>query len=451
MNRSFLGIFLVALLGGLTAFDAGATTESNTLNVAENATGVALDGDTLVVGAPTAVVSSAQQVGRAFVYLREGTNWTQQAELIPNPDNRAAFDEFGSAVAVSGDTVIVGARRQNSDQGAAYVFVRNGTTWTPQAQLTASDGAAGHGFGAAVALTGDTAVIGAGGANASYVFKRVATTWTPQPKLTGAAGDGFGCAVAISGDSALIGAPSRTGNAGAAYMFKSNAGDWSSPTQTVLSTGVANAYLGYAVDLSGRYALLGAPGQTGNTGAAYVFYYNGTTWSQQASLTVTGGAAGDNLGQTVNLGGEQADVALLGAPGAASAKGAAYLFTRGSGGNATAWTASASNPLTAAAGVSNDALGRSVALFGDTAVAVAPGASDAYVYRFDCGFGRYWPVGVWLFPGLPCAPDVATISGQFSDDLGGDANYGSAKRWYMYDWNENTNRTFAWGFINSIF
>lgn len=69
---------------------------------------------------------------------------------------------------------------------------------------------------------------------------------------------------------------------------------------------------------------------------------------------------------------------------------------------------------------------------------MAPGKGNAYVYRFDCGFGRYWPVGVWLFPGLPCAPDVATVSGQFSDDLGGDANYGSAKRWYMYDWNENT-------------
>ena len=442
MNRSFFGMFLAALLGGLTAFDASAaTTESNTLGVAEKATVVALDGDTLVVGALTAVVSSAQQVGRAFVYLRTGNTWAQQAELIPSPDNRAAFDEFGSAVAVSGDTVIVGARRHNSDQGAAYVFVRSGTTWSQQAKLTASDGAAGHGFGAAVALTGDTAVIGAGGANASYIFKRVGTVWTQQPKLTGAAGDGFGCAVAVSGDSALIGAPSKTSNAGAAYVFKSAGGDWSSPTSTLLTASAgAGAYLGYAVDLAGRYALLGAPGQTGHIGAAYVFYSNGTSWSQQAALTVTGGAAGDSLGQTANLGGEQADIALLGAPGALTTKGAAYLFTRGSGGNATAWTASASNPLTAAAGANNDALGRSVALFGDTAVAVAPGASDAYVYRFDCGFGRYWPVGVWLFPGLPCAPEVATVSGQFSDDLGGDAKYGYYNRWYVYDWNETTQK-----------
>lgn len=440
MNRRGIGLILWTLLGGLVAVDAGAlTTPSSSLDLAANATVVALDGDTLVVGAPTAVVGSTQQVGRAFVYLRTGNDWAQQGELIPSLDDLAAFDEFGSAVAVSGDTVIVGARRQNSDQGAAYVFLRSGTTWSQQAKLTASDSAVGDGFGAAVALSGDTAVIGAGGGDASYVFKRVGTNWTQQPKLAGAAGDGFGCAVAVSGDSALIGAPGKTSNTGAAYVFKSAGGNWSSPTATLL-TASAGTYLGYAVDLSGRYALLGAPGQTSNTGAAYVFYSNGTTWSQQASLTVTGGATGDRLGQTVNLGGEQADVALLGAPGATSTQGAAYLFTRGSGKNATAWTASASNPLTAEAGANNDALGRSVALFGDTAVAVAPGPGDAYVYRFDCGFGRYWPVGVWLFPGLPCAPDVATVSGQFSDDLGGDAKYGYSNRWYMYDWNETTRK-----------
>ena len=406
MNRFSLSLFLCALLGASLAFDAGAIPESTVLPLAEEATVIALDGDTLVVGAPYAPVSSAQQVGRAFVYLREGTNWTQQAELIPSQDDRAAFDEFGSAVAVSGDTVVIGARRQNSDQGAAYVFVRNGTTWSQQAtKLTASDGAAGHGFGAAVAISGDTAVIGAGGANASYVFKRVGTSWTEQPKLAGTAGDGFGCAVAIAGDSALIGAPSQTSNAGAAYVFKSNAGDWSSPTSTRLTASAgANAYLGYAVDLAGRYALLGAPGQTGSTGAAHVFYFNGTTWSPQAALIVTGGAAGDRAGLTVNLGGEAADVALLGAPGATSNQGAAHLFTRGSGGNATAWTAAASNPLTATGGASGDALGRSVALFGDAAVAVAPGTGTAYVYRFDCGFGRYWPVGVWLFPGPAVQP-----------------------------------------------
>ena len=444
MNRHFFGIFLWTLLGGLAAFDAGAaTTESNTLAVDEPATVVALDGDTLVVGAPTAVVDNVQQVGRAFVYLREGSNWTQQAELLPNPDDRAAFDEFGSSVTIAGDSIIVGARRQNSDQGAAYVFVRAGATWSQQAKLTASDGAANHNFGMAVAISGDTAVIGATGATAGYVFKRGGVTWTQQPKLTasdGAAGDGFGCAVALSGDSALLGAPGKTSNAGAAYVFKSAGGDWSSPAQTRLTASAgANAYLGYAVDLSGRVALLGAPGQAGNAGATYVFYSNGTTWSQQATLT--GGAPGDRLGQTVNLGGEQADIALLGAPGVATASGAAYLFTR----QGTAWTASASNPLTATGSMAGDHLGAGVALFGDTAVAVAPGAADAYVYRFDCGFGRDWTAGVWLFGGLPCDPNPNTVQGQFGDDFV-PANYGTTKRWIIYDWNENTKAWMALGY-----
>ena len=403
-----------------------------------------MDGDTLVVGAPHAAVSNAQQAGRVFVYLRTGTVWTLEDELVPYFD-REAFDEFGAAVAVSGDRVVVGARRHNDDRGAAYVFERGGwpVRWGEVGRLTAYDGAAGDGFGAAVAIVGDTVVIGAGGADAGYVFKRAVDNWGgvvwwgPYPRLAasdGAAGDGFGCAVAVSGDSALIGAPGKTSNAGAAYVFKSAGGDWNSPQQTKLTaSGVANAYLGYAVDLSGRYALLGAPGETSNAGAGYVFYSNGTTWSQQARLAVTGGAASDRAGLTVNLGGESADVALLGAPGAVSARGAAHLFTR----QGTAWTTSVSNPLTATGGASDDALGRSVALFGDAAVAVAPGKGNAYIYRFDCGFGRYWPVGVWLFPGLPCDPDVATVSGQFGDDLG-DANYGSSKRWYMYDWDENT-------------
>lgn len=447
MNRYSFGMFLFALLGGLATFDAGAVTESTQLSANDEPTTVALDGDTMVLGAPYAAVSNAQQVGRAFVSLREGNTWTSPAELIPNPDDRAAFDEFGSSVAISGDTALVGARRHNDDHGAAYVFVRSGATWTQQAKLTANLGASGDGFGAAVALSGDTAVIGAGGANASYVFTRSGNAWVPPGlpfggMLTGAPGSGFGCAVAVSGDSALIGAPGADNNAGAAYAFKSSGGNWSTITETTLLTPIGNSpndYLGYAVDLSGRYALIGAPGADSNAGAAYVFYYTGSSIWRHDGKIASGTSAGDGLGRTVNLGGEQADVALLGAPGALTTKGAAYLFTRGSGGNAATWTASASNPLSASNGASSDRLGTGVALFGDAAVAVAPAGGAAYVYRFDCGFGRYWPAGVWLFPGLPCAPDVATVSGQFSDDLGTKYGYYSPNRWYMYFGNTANN------------
>ena len=103
--------------------------------------------------------------GSAYVFTRSGTTWTQQAKLTAS--DGAADDYFGYSVALSGDTALVGAYWDdvgaNYDQGSAYVFTRSGTTWTQQAKLTASDGAAGDHFGHSVALSGDTALVGATG------------------------------------------------------------------------------------------------------------------------------------------------------------------------------------------------------------------------------------------------------------------------------------------------
>jgi hypothetical protein len=146
----------------------------------------------------------------------------QQAEL-PVPPGLATGDNFGTAVALDGDTALVGAPSHtvgsHTEQGAAYVFTLSGTTWTWRATLTASDGAAIDDFGAAVALSGDTALVGAPfhkvGSNtyqgAAYVFTRSGTSWSQQGgDLTasdGAAGDQFGDSVALSGDTALVGVP----------------------------------------------------------------------------------------------------------------------------------------------------------------------------------------------------------------------------------------------------
>src|SRR5206468_3053516 len=151
--------------------------------------------------------------GSAYVFVRNVTTWTQQAQLTAS--DGAVSDAFGWSVAISGDTAVVGAFVDdvgaNVDQGSAYVFVRSGTTWTQQAQLTASDGAVSDAFGWSVAISGDTAVVAAFvddvGANvdqgSAYVFVRSGTTWTQQAQLTaldGAANDDFGYSAAISGD-----------------------------------------------------------------------------------------------------------------------------------------------------------------------------------------------------------------------------------------------------------
>ncbi|MBU6413629.1 MAG: FG-GAP repeat protein [Planctomycetes bacterium] len=180
---------------------------------------VAIDGDTMIVGAPNDAVGGNAFQGSAYVFTRSGTTWTQQAQL--QASGGEAFDEFGISVSLSGDTALVAAYRDdvgaNGNQGSAYVFTRSGSMWTLQAQLTATGGAAGDNFGVSVALAGDTALVGAYldsvGANSqqgsAYVFTRSGTTWTQQAQLTasgGAANDQFGFAVALSGDTALLGA-----------------------------------------------------------------------------------------------------------------------------------------------------------------------------------------------------------------------------------------------------
>src|SRR5205807_2066488 len=147
--------------------------------------------------------------GVAYVFLRSGTTWSQQAELTAA--DAASGDEFGLSVSLSGDgnTALIGARNKNSGTGAAYVFIRSGTVWGQQAELTAGDAATNNDFGISVSLGGDgrTALIGAdnrnSGTGAAYVFSRSGTTWSQQQELTAgdaATSDGFGFSVSLSAD-----------------------------------------------------------------------------------------------------------------------------------------------------------------------------------------------------------------------------------------------------------
>jgi nucleoside-specific outer membrane channel protein Tsx len=181
---------------------------------------VAVSGSTAVVGA----YFKNHSTGAAYVFVRSGTIWSQQAELTASDGARQ--DSFGWSVAVSGSSAVVGAYSRNSNEGAAYVFVRSGTIWSQQAELTASDGASGDFFGYSVAISGSAAVVGAQGKNsftgAAYVFVRSGTIWSQKAKLTasdGASGDSFGHSVAISRSTAVAGAYAHNSSAGAAYAF----------------------------------------------------------------------------------------------------------------------------------------------------------------------------------------------------------------------------------------
>ena len=386
---------------------------SNTYAVDHFGYSVAVSGDTVVVGAiyeaSNATGVNGDQTnnlspgsGAAYVFVRNGSTWSQQAYL--KASNTGVGDQFGRLVAVSGDTVVVGAileasnatgvdgdQTNNSalESGAAYVFVRNGSTWSQQAYLKASNTGAGDLFGLAVAVSGDTVVVGAiyedsnatgvdgdqtNNANpssgAAYVFVRNGSAWSQQAylKASSIGGDTFGYSVAVSGDTVVVGARFEDSNAtgvngdqtnnsapssGAAYVFVRNGGTWSQQAYLKASNTDVLDYFGISVAVSGDTVVVGAyqedsnatgvgGDQTNNSavdsGAAYVFVRNGGTWSQQAYLKPSNTGAGDWFGFSVGVSGNTVvvgayfeDSSATGVNGdqtnnAAGDSGAAYVF-----------------------------------------------------------------------------------------------------------------------------
>ncbi len=325
------------------------------------AVAISADGTRAIVGAPNA--------DAALIFVRSGTTWTEEAQLIAS--DRVIGDQFGSAISIDGDgtRVVVGAYYDdigaNFDQGSAYVFTRAGTLWLQEQKLTAEGGVANEFFGRAVSLTTDGARILVGASHAlseqgaAYVFTRSGTTWGQEVQLTasgGVANDDFGTNVAISADGtrAIVGAPGATigGNAnqGAAYVFSRDGTTWSQEQKLTADDGATNDYFSIvSMDTDGTRVVVGAYGSSSLTGAAYVFSRDGTTWSQEQKLTADDGIAGDNFGTSVSISSSGTRIAI-GAYGNSSSTGAAYIFTR----SGTTW--SQEQKLTANDGAAGDQL-----------------------------------------------------------------------------------------------
>ena len=250
---------------------------------------VALFGETAVIGAPSDEIEGVQQ-GSAYVFTRNGEMWSEQAKLAAS--DGAAGDVFGISVAVFGDTALVGADLHDEiaeDAGAAYVFARDGESWRQEAKLVAADGGKVDIFGVRVALSGNTALVSARrddddqmgvDSGSAYVFVRENERWRQQAKLTapdGAANDRFGNDVAISGDVAVLGAmlhDERAEDAGAAYVFTRTGEHWEFRAKHLAPDGLSGDALGGSVALSGNSAIIGASRAdrgSENTGAVYAF------------------------------------------------------------------------------------------------------------------------------------------------------------------------------------
>ncbi len=369
---------------------------------------IVLDGDTAVVAA-TLDDEWSTDSGAIYIFRYNGTNWVQEMKWVggEGTTNRTEdHDQFGYSVAIDGDTVVAGAPyHPTGDYGAAYVFFRNGSVWTEQTILLASDQNGGDQFGASVDVSGDTLLVGApmnddGGSNsgAVYVFTRTGTTWTEQTKLIAsddAAGDEFGHAVSLEGDTALIGAwrdDDGGSNTGSVYVFTRTAGVWTQQTKLNAADRVAADNFGNAISLDGNTAVIGKSGDDGpnNSGAGYIFVGSGSSWGQQAKLKAADATGFDQFGTTVSVSGDRVVVGAYGDDTAAGANaGSAYIFER----SGVIWTQQIKLAPTDPAAA--DEFGTGVAVSGTLVIVGAPngdednGTDSGAAYVFS-GSGASW-------------------------------------------------------------
>ena len=355
---------------------------------------VAVDGDTAVVGAGGANSGGADR-GMVGVYSGAAGSW----ELLQNLVDPAGknLDHFGSAVALDGDVAVVGAPGDDgtggfkSDRGAVHVFTRTGGVWSHTQELVDPSPRDSAEFGASVAVSGTTLVVGApsdrgtGGVGAArgaaHLFRLSDGTWTHRKELNDPSpsdGDWFGKAVAASENMVAVGAPGQdygqVPDKGAVEVFVKGPGGAWNHDRTLAGPSRA-AWLGWSVSLSGETLVAGAYGAKANRGAVYVHRREGGTWSRDAVLTDPDGETNDRLGWSVGV---SDSVVVMGAPGAESNRGKVVVFD---------WPQA---EMDAVAPVADGYLGSGVAVSGTNVVAGAPGddtePGTAHVWwRPTCG------------------------------------------------------------------
>ncbi|SPD75284.1 exported hypothetical protein [uncultured Desulfobacterium sp.] len=384
---------------------------------------VSIAGDYAIVGAE-GDDDGDYDAGSAYIFHRDGTVWAEQTKLVAS--DIAGGDDFGTSVSISGDYAIVGASGDDdggSLSGSAYIFKREGPIWVEQAKLTASDAAAGDLFGNSVSINGDYAIIGAYGnddggssSGSAYIFIREGSVWLEQAKLTAsdaAENDYFGYSVSIDGEVAVVGAhlnDDKGANSGSAYIFKREGSTWTEQGKLIPSDAAADDYLGYSVSINGDYLIIGAYRNDdggSNSGSAYIFKRDGLIWAEQAKLTASDAAAGDYFGLSVSMNGDYAIVGAYADDDKGLSSGSAYLFKR----DGLIWTQI--KKITAGNGAASDYFGRSVSLTNNYAIVGAYGKDDSAVY--DAGSVYFYPIfNVTLSadPGLIQAGEPSTLSWQ---------------------------------------
>lgn len=363
---------------------------------------VAISGNTAVIGA----WCDDNYAGSAYIYRYDGSSWAQEAKLLAS--DRAAKDLFGWSVDISGDAVVVGAIRNDDNgffTGSAYIFRFNSSNWVEEAKLLPSDSAYWDEFGFSVGISGDTVVIGAlrnddndPNSGSAYVFRFDGSSWVEEQKLLpsdGAEEDLFGNSVAVSGNTAVVGAfrgdVAQKSNCGSAYVYHFDGLRWVEKQKLVASDADHADHFGGSVAVSGDIAVIGAYGDDNadagniycNSGSAYVFRFNGSKWIEEAKLQILDAGCGDQFGWTVDT---SANTVVVGAPdghwGSTCGPGFAYMFRF----NGSRWIQGIR--FTSSDTAFGDHFGWSVGVFGNTALIGADwdddnGHDSGSAYIFD--------------------------------------------------------------------
>jgi len=398
-----LRVIILALSAGLiltnaNAFGTEVITETAKLLASDGAAyerfgnSVSISDDVALVGAFDDDDNGSYS-GSAYVYRYNGSIWVEEQKLLAS--DGSGQDHFGRSVSISSDVALVGAPYDYGDTGSAYVYRYNGSIWVEEQKLLASDGAFGESFGYSVSISGDVALVGARwivedcfGLGSAYVFRYNGSNWVEEQKLLasdGAAYDLFGNSVSISGDVALVGAYGGGINTGSAYFYRYNGSSWVEEQRLLASDGFIGDLFGISVSIGGDVAQVGAPHDI-DSGSAYVFRYNGSSWVEEQKLLASDGATGDFFGISVSISGDVALVGAFGDDDSGLGSGSAYFYRY----NGSSWVEE--QKLLASDGAASDNFGNSVSLSGDVALVGAywdqdngSGSGSAYVFKTSGG------------------------------------------------------------------
>ena len=357
-----------------------------------------MEGDSLIIGA---FAANNPGPGAAYVFERMNDMWIETGRLVG--DDSQSGDELGNSVGISGNFAVAGAEFNDNEiannAGAAYVFEKTAGGWVQAQKLLASDGFGNQHFGEYVAISGDTIVVGAredkdygNNSGAAYVFERTALGWVETAKLKGSDGarnDLTGDTLAIQGDRIVIASyrnDASSSNSGAAYVFERTAGGWAETAKLVADD--AAGEMGRGVALDGDRIVLGA--RLDNTlgsaaGSAYVFDLVGGTWTQTAKLLPSAVHDGSWAGEAVAVQGDTIIVSGHHTNYRGFDSGVAFVFEQAGG----AWQETAILAPSDLAPI--DEFSFAVTMSGDRAVLTSPlknsssGAAYSYEFGTNCG------------------------------------------------------------------